>query len=303
MSLTFAVSFLTLKQLTVTGVVTGCIYGLVGLGLNVIFNATGLLNFAQGSFVVLGGFLLYATTHSWHLPLVPAILLTIVIATAAGMVVELVVVRLGRTGGGEERLIVSGTALLAVTYLFNAISDVVWGQNPLPVPQFTSGNSLHLAGAVITPQQVWVVGVTVAVVALFALFFQRTSLGIAMRAAALNPDAARGVGISVARMSLLAFALGCALAAVGGVLITPITGVSSGDSLNFVVYGFTAALLGGLGDARGAILGGILLGLIEAVSSAYIASDYSTAVPMAVLIIVFMVRPGGILGVGVASRV
>lgn len=299
----FAVSFLTLKQLAVTGVVVGCIYGLIGLGLTVIFNATGLLNFAQGSFVVLGGFLMYAATQSWGLPLVPAIAVTLVLAGAIGGAVELVVVQLGRTGSGEDRLIGSGTALLAVTYLFTAISGWIWGVNPLAVREFTPGPSFHLAGAVITRQQTWVVGVTLVVVVLFALFFQRTSLGIAMRAAALNSDAARGVGISVKRMSLLAFVVGCALAAVGGILVTPITGASSDGGLNFVVYGFTAALLGGLGDPRGAILGGVVLGLIESLSGAFIASDYQTAVPMVVLILVFMVRPGGILGVGLASRV
>lgn len=299
----FAVSFLTIKQLAVTGVVVGCIYGLIGLGLTVIFNATGLLNFAQGSFVVLGGYLLYATNQTWGIPLVPAVLVTILLAAVIGGIVEFVVVQVGRTGSGEARLIVSGTALLAVTYLFNALFSTIWGPNPVAVPEFSSGLPFNVAGAIITRQQAWIVGITVLLVVGFALFFRRTTLGVAMRAAALNSDAARGVGISVKRMSLLAFVLGCALAAIGGILITPITGASSGDALNYVVYGFTAALLGGLGDARGAILGGILLGLIESISGAFISSDYQTALPMVVLIIVFLARPGGILGVGLASRV
>ena len=301
--MTAAVSLLTVKQLSVSGVVTGCVYGLIALGLSVIFNATGLINFAQGAFVVLGGFLLYNTTQTWGLPLIPAVLITIVMTAALGALVELVVIRLRRGGGGEDRLIGSGMALLAVVYLLTAAADWIWGVNPLAVPEFTSGNSFNLAGAVITQQQVWVVGVTIVVVVLFALFFQRTTLGIAMRASALNADAARGVGISVKRMSLIAFALGCGLAVIAGILITPITGTSSGDSLTFVVYGFSAALLGGLGDSRGAIVGGVALGLIESVSGAFISSNWQTALPMVVMILVFLVRPGGILGVGMASRV
>jgi branched-chain amino acid transport system permease protein len=293
-----AVSLTTVEQLAVTGVVIGCIYALIALGFNVIFNATGLLNFAQGDFLLFGGLLLYATSHTFDLPLVPAILLAVAGVGALGGIVQLGVMRQVR----GEGLIGAGTALLGVSFLFTAVASWIWGVDPLPVPEFTPGPAYSVGNVYITRQQVWVVGVTVLVVLLFQLFYQRTRLGIAMRAAALNPGAARGVGISVEWMALLALIIGAALAGVGGVLVTPITGVVVGGGLVFVVKGFTAAILGGLGDSRGAIVGGITLGLVESVSAAFISSGYQEAVPMVVLILVFIIRPGGILGVGLASR-
>lgn len=297
-----AVSWLTVQQLAVTGVVIGCIYAIVALGFNVIFNATGLLNFAQGHFVLLGGFLLFAAARTWDIPLIPAIIVALLLVGAAGAIVHLAVVRLVRAEAGEARVIQTGTALLAVAFLITAVASWIWGVDPVPVPEFTPGPPFFLGDVVITRQQTWVVGVTVAVVILFTLFFLRTNLGISMRAAALNPGAARGVGISVERMALLAFVIGCALAGLGGILITPINGVIVGGGLIFVVKAFTAAVLGGLGDPRGAIVGGIVLGVLESVSAAFIASGYQEAVPMVILILVFMLRPGGIMGVGLAAR-
>jgi branched-chain amino acid transport system permease protein len=297
-----AVSWLTIQQLAVTGVVVGCIYAIVALGFNVIFNATGLLNFAQGHFVLLGGFLLFAAARTWDLPLIPAILIALLLVGAAGAVVQLLVVRLVRAEAGEARMIQTGTALLAIAFLITAVASWIWGVDPVPVPEFTPGPPFLLGDVVITRQQTWVVGVTVAVVILFSLFFLKTNLGISMRAAALNAGAARGVGISVERMALLAFVIGCALAGLGGILITPINGVIAGGGLVFVVKAFTAAVLGGLGDPRGAIVGGIVLGVVESLSAAFIASGYQEAVPMVVLILVFLLRPGGIMGVGLAAR-
>ena len=297
-----AVSWLTIQQLAVTGVVVGCIYAIVALGFNVIFSATGLLNFAQGNFVLLGGFLFFTAAITWEIPLIPAIIVALVLVGAAGAIVQLAVVRLVRAQAGEARVIQTGTALLAVAFLITAVASWIWGVDPVPVPEFTPGPPFFLGDVVITRQQAWVVGVTIAVVFLFTLFFLRTNLGISMRAAALNPDAARGVGISVERMALLAFVIGCALAGLGGILITPINGVFVGAGLIFTVKAFTAAVLGGLGDPRGAIVGGIVLGLLESVSAAFISSGYQEAVPMVVLILVFMFRPGGIMGVGLAAR-
>ena len=297
-----AVSWLTIQQLAVTGVVVGCIYAIVALGFSVIFSATGLLNFAQGHFVLLGGFLLFTAAITWDIPLIPAIIVALLLVGAAGAIVQFAVVRLVRAEAGEARVIQTGTALLAVAFLITAVASWIWGVDPVPVPEFTPGPPFFLGDVVITRQQAWVVAVTVAVVFLFTLFFLRTNLGISMRAAALNPDAARGVGISVERMALLAFVIGCMLAGLGGILITPINGVIVGGGLIFTVKAFTAAVLGGLGDPRGAIVGGIVLGLLESVSAAFISSGYQEAVPMVVLILVFMFRPGGIMGVGLAAR-
>ncbi len=293
-----AVSLATVEQLAVSGVVVGCVYALIALGFNVIFNATGLINFAQGEFVLFGGFFLYTASILLDLPLVPALLLAIAAVSVIGASVQLGVIRFAR---GEGH-IGAGASLIGVSLLMVAIASWAWGADPLPVREFTPGEPYRLGDVLITRQQLWVIGVTIVVVVGFQLFFQRTSLGVAMRAAAQNADAARGSGISVERMSLMAFIIGAALAALGGVLITPILGVAAYGGLTLVLKGFTAAMLGGLGDPRGAVIGGLALGLVEQVSAAFISSGYQEAVPMAMLILVLMLRPGGILGVGVASR-
>lgn len=298
MSPVLAVSLVTLEQLAVSGFVIGCIYALAALGFNAIFNATGIINFAQGDFLVLGGFFFYAASTTWHLSLIPAAAVSLVIVSAIGGVVQLVIVRPGRGKGHIGR----GASLIGVSLLVTAITADVWGVNPLAVREFTPGLPYFLGEVVITRQQVWIVAVTLIVVVLLQLFFQRTTAGISMRAASLNPDAARAVGISVQRMALLAFVLAAALGAIGGILITPITSVSYSTGFALTIKGFTAAILGGIGSMYGAVVGGVTLGLIESLSAAYITSGYQSAVPMAVLILVFMVRPGGILGTSV-SRV
>lgn len=290
-----AVSLLTLEQLAVSGVVVGCVYALVALGFNAIFNATGIINFAQGEFVLLGGFLFYAATTSFELPLIPAIMVALAIIAVVGAAIQLAVVRPSRGAGHIGR----GASLIGVSLLVVAVTGAIWGVNPLPVREFTPSAPIILGGVVITRQQIWIVGITLVVVLLLQLFFQRTTAGIGMRAASLNPDAARAVGVSVQRMALLAFVLAAVLGGIGGVLLTPLTGVSSTAGLTFTLKGFSAAILGGFGNMTGAVIGGITLGLIESLSAAYITSGYQAAVPLIVLILVFMIRPGGILGVSI----
>lgn len=293
---TVEIPFGTLGQLAVSGVAVGCVYALVALGFNAIFNATGIVNFAQGNLVLWGGFLFYAGTQTMKLPLVASALIALAGVALIGAVVQLGVVRPARGTGHIGR----GASLIGVALLSEALTAMIWGVDALPVPEFTPGVPFSLGSVVITRQQIWIVAVTVIVVLCLQLFFRRTTAGIAMRAASLNPGAARGVGISVERMALLAFVLAAVLGGIGGILITPLTGVSVIGGFSFTLKGFTAAVLGGLGDMFGAILGGIVLGLIESLSAAFISSGYQPAVSMAVLILAFLLRPGGILGVAVS---
>lgn len=292
------ISLSTAGQLAVSGLVVGCIYALVALGFNVIFNATDILNFAQGEFLLLGGFAFYTGTITLHLPLITGALFSIAVVAIVGAITQLVVVRFAR----GEGLMGAGAALIGVSFLAVAIMSWIWGVNPLPVREFTPGKPFFVGQVAITRQQVWIVAITILVIICFHLFFQRTNIGIAMRAASLNPSAARGVGISVERMALWAFVLGSALAAIGGILITPTTGVLASGGFVLTLKGFTAAILGGIGNPIGAIVGGLALGLIESLSVGFISSGYQQAVPMLLLILILMVRPGGILGVGLSAR-
>lgn len=293
-----AVSVATLGQLAVSGVVVGCVYALAALGFNAVYNATGIINFAQGELVLWGGFLFYAGSQSLHLPLILSALLALAAIALIGALIQLGVVRQGRGSGHIGR----GASLIGVALLSTAITAAVWGVDPLPVPEFTPGTPFSVDGVVVTQQQIWIVAMTFCVVFFLQVFFRRTTAGIAMRAASSNPDAARGVGVSVQQMALMAFVLAAVLGGIGGILITPLTGVAFSGGFALTLKGFTAAILGGLGNIVGAVVGGVALGLIESLSAAFISSGYQPAVPMAVLILVFLLRPGGILGVAV-SRV
>jgi branched-subunit amino acid ABC-type transport system permease component len=155
----------------------------------------------------------------------------------------------------------------------------------------------------ITPQQFLILGATVAVIIALWVFFRRTVVGLAMRAASLNSDAARGVGVMTDRTAVIAFGLSAGLAAIGGVLVTPLAGADPvTGAFIFTLKGFAAAALGGLGSFPGAVYGGLALGLVESLSGAYISSSWQAAVPFAVLLLIFFLRPGGIVGATVGHR-
>jgi branched-chain amino acid transport system permease protein len=297
--LPLAVSATTWGQLMVTGIGLGCVYALVAAGFNITYNATGLINFAQGNFVIIGGLIFFTASTTWNLPHLPAALVAVLLTGAMGAVVQFAIT--GRTRGEGE--IGAGIATLGIALLAVAISAQLWGLNVVAVPLFLSGNSVIVGGVAITPQQFLIVGATVAVIVLLWLFFKRTIVGIAMRAASLNRDAARGVGVVTERTAVIAFGLSAALAAIGGVLVTPLAGADPvAGAFIFTLKGFAAAALGGLGSFPGAIFGGLALGLVESCSAAYIGSSWQGSVPFIVLLLIFFLRPGGIVGATVGHR-
>lgn len=291
-----AVSSATVGQLSISGVVTGCVYALVAVGFNIIFNGAGMINFAQGEFVVLGGFLFYALTTGLGLPLLPAVVLAVAGVALVGVLIQVGVVRVAR----GEGVIGRDVATLGVALLLIAFMAAVWGVDPLPVRAFTPGDPVLSGTVTMSRQDVWIVVATIAAAGLLQLFFSRTTMGISIRAASLNASAARGVGLSVNRIAMLSWALGAGLAGLAGVLITPTTGVAVTGAFVFTLNGFAAAILGGLGSMVGALVGGLTLGLVTSLSAAFIPSGWQGAVPMLVLLLVLMARPSGILGRGPA---
>jgi branched-chain amino acid transport system permease protein len=284
----------TLGQFVISGLSVGCIYGLVGIGFAVIYNASGIVNFAQGSFVMLGGIVTYALYSLAHLPLLAAVLLAPVLVGAIGLLMEWSVIRpLWRR---QAPILILILATLAVQVLLENATLHAVGTDPHSFPPFSSGDPIRVGRISVAAQSLWIVGCSLALVAVLRLFYTRTLTGKAMRACAVNRDVASLLGIPVERMLAYAFVLSAALGAAGGVLITPTQYTAFHVALPFGISGFVAAIIGGFGNAGGAFVGGLVLGVTESLAVAFIASGYKEVVTFTLLLIILLVRPTGLFG-------
>ncbi len=281
-----------LLQFLVTGLTVGAIYAMVAIGFNIIYNVTEIINLAQGEFVMLGGLVMVSVHVSLGLPLLLAFPVTVLVVTLVGILLDRLAIRPIRKPSVMTLII----ATVAASIIIKGLAMIIWGKSPYDLPAFSGRTPIDIGGVIIQPQYLWVIGFLVAVAAGLTLFFNRTILGKAMGACADNPDAARLVGINVRHMVLLSFALSAAIGAVAGLTLTPIALMDYDRGAMLAIKGFGAAILGGLGSFPGAILGGLILGLIESLSAGMLASGYKDAYALIILLAVLFIRPSGILG-------
>jgi branched-chain amino acid transport system permease protein len=280
-------------QFIITGLTVGAVYAMVAIGFNIIYNVTEVLNLAQGEFVMLGGLVMVFMHVSLGLPLVIAFAATVGVVTLVGVALERAAIRPMRQPTVMKLII----ATVAGSIILKGIAMVIWGKSPYDLPAFSGRTPIQLpAGGVVQPQYLWVIGFLVIIAILLTLFFNRTLLGKAMSACADNADAARLVGINVESMVLLSFAMSAAIGAVAGLTMTPIALMDYDRGAMLAVKGFGAAILGGLGSFPGAILGGLILGLIESLGAGLLTSGYKDAYALIILLAVLFLRPSGILG-------
>jgi branched-chain amino acid transport system permease protein len=265
---------------------------MVAVGFNIIYNVTEIINFAQGEFVMLGGLIMVFCHVGMGLPLVPAFLLTMILVTLVGMLLD----RLAISPIRQPTVLTLIIATIAASILLKGTAMFVWGKDPFDLPAFSGRTPINFLGAVIQPQYFWVIGLLILIVIVLTVFFERTILGKAMSACADNPDAASLVGINVKRMILLSFALSAAIGAVAGIVVTPISLMEYDRGAMLAVKGFGAAVLGGLGSFPGAVMGGLILGAVESLGAGLISSGYKDAFALIVLLIVLFFRPSGIFG-------
>jgi len=281
-----------LLQYLITGLTVGSIYAMVALGFNIIYNVTEIINLAQGEFVMLGGLTMSSLHASLGLPLLPAFILTVVLVTLMGALLDRLAIQPIRRPSVLTLII----ATIAASIIIKGSAMLSWGKNPYDLPAFSGREPIHILGAIIQPQYLWVIGFLVVVVVVMTLFFEKSITGKAMRACADNPNAASLVGINVKRMILLSFSLSAAIGAVAGIIVTPISLMTYDRGAMLAVKGFGAVVLGGLGSFPGAILGGIILGSIESFGSGLISSGYKDAFALIVLLAVLFFKPSGLLG-------
>jgi branched-chain amino acid transport system permease protein len=276
----------------------GCIYAIVAVGFTIIYNTTGVINFAQGEFVMIGAMVAAVLMAKFSfLVAFPAAVLAgcLVGAVLAGFVL----IPLKRAAVLTLIIITIGASIA-----IQGIAQFLWGETAIPVPPFTGipgegfveDRSFHLLGAVIRAQELWVVAVTALIVIGMTLFFRYTLIGQAMRACETNPAGARLVGISVRRMVVLSFVMAAGLGALAGLTVSPVfyARVNMGTALG--LKGFCAAVLGGLGNFSGGIIAGIVLGIVESLTGGLLWSDYKDAVAFVILLAILLIRPEGLLG-------
>lgn len=284
--------FSTLLQFLIGGLSVGCIYGLVGIGFSVLYNASGIINFAQGGFVMLGGMLTYVLYSLVGIPLVPAMLAAIALVSCLGLAIEWAIIRPLRLRHASVFMMMLATLscqILIENSTLHFIDD-----KPHSIPYFSPGPPLQFLGAAVGLQIIWIVGISLLLVFLLGVLYNRTSFGRAMRACAINPDIARILGIKVERMVAAGFMLSAALGAIGGILITPTQYTAFHIGVPFTVSGFIAAIIGGLGNPLGAFVGGLALGVLQAVGAVFIDAGYKNVVAFSILLILLFVRPQGL---------
>jgi branched-chain amino acid transport system permease protein len=294
------VAIAALVQFVFAGLTVGAIYGLVAVGLNIIFNATGAVNFAQGEFAMLGGMLGAALLGATGLPLPAVITLTVAAVTLIGVVLERLAINPVPPGADVLNLII---ITIGASILLKGAVMVTLGKNAAGLPAFTGERPLRLLGATILPQALWILGVALAIMGLLHFFFTRTLVGKAMQAVAIDREAARLCGIKVGRMVMLSFALGAAVGAMAGIIITPMTLTIYDAGTMLGLKGFAAAVAGGLGNTFGGIAGGLLLGLLEALGGGLIASEFKDVLAFLLLLFLLFFRPRGLFGRAESERV
>jgi branched-chain amino acid transport system permease protein len=277
-------------QFLLSGLVVGSIYGLVGVGFTGIYNVTGIVNFAQGDFAVVGAMTAIALNTA-GIPLLPAALLAIAITCVLAALIERTTIRPVR-----ENVIRGIIVTIGVGVVIQGAVVILWGTDAQPMPAFSGERPIEMFGATLLPQSLWVIFTAAVLVAALYLFFQHTYLGKMFRACAMNPFAARLVGMRVATMSAISFMLSGALGAVAGIIIAPIALTQYDSGLQLGIKGFVACIIGGFGNPIGAALGGLLLGILEAFAAGYVSSGYKSAIAFVLLLAFLFLRPGGLLG-------
>jgi branched-chain amino acid transport system permease protein len=281
-----------LPQLLATGVMIGAIYALLALCFYVVHAGTGVINFAQGDFVVIGLVFIWVSFVGWGLPLYLSIPLTIL---ATGLVVA-ALERVAIAPAGNHDPITPLLVTLAVGILIRSVIQLVWGAQPRAVPHYSGDTPILLGGAAILPQAIWIVGGTLVILAILYFFFTHTLFGLAMRGAASDREGAQVIGVNAKLISFYAFGMSALISGATGVIVAPIVNADPFVGLDFSLKGFAGAVLGGIDKPHSAVLGGLFIGILETLIAGLVSSEYRNLFVFGILMVVLVVRPNGLLG-------
>jgi len=292
--------FIKFLMQLINGINVGSIYALIALGYTMVYGIAKLINFAHGDIIMVGAYTCLLSINVLHLPWYLAVGLSIIVCAVLGVVMEKVAYKPLRSASRISLLITA----IGMSYLLESSFQLIFTSNPKPFPSFISLPALKLGPISISGNYYVTFLVSVVLMVVLNAFVQNTNTGKAMRAVSEDEGAARLMGINVDRTISITFAIGSALAAVAGILycssypvVTPYIGALPG------IKAFIAAVLGGIGSIPGAVLGGFILGIVEAMTKAYISSKLTDAIVFTVLILMLVFKPSGILGKNVKEKV
>jgi branched-chain amino acid transport system permease protein len=286
-------------QYTLSGLSTGAIYALIGIGFSIIYNATGIINFAQGEFVMLGGMLTLLFLETFKLPLSAAIPCAIAASTVAGMLFERLAIRPLRQPTPINLVIIT----IGGSILIRGLSMLLWGKDTHAIPPFSGEEPIAIGGATILPQHLWILGITLIIIAANKFYFYHTICGKAMRACSYNRRAAGLVGIDVRRMVLFSFIISSAMGSVAGIIVAPLTMTAYDVGVMLGLKGFCAAIIGGMSSGVSTVIGGLILGVLESLGAGLISSGYKDAIAFIILLLILFIRPQGLFGKAQSERV
>ena len=285
-------------QFLFSGLATGAIYALAALGFTLIYNACGVINFVQGDFLMLSAMTTSALLmHGVNYP--GAALAGIAVTVLIGVVLYQYAIKPAKDANVVSLIIIT----IGASIFIQGMVQILLGKNQQVLPSFSGDTPLNILQAFILPQSLWVLGTSALMVLACAVFFRYSLSGKAMLAVASNKLAAQAVGIPVHRILQLSFGLSALLGAIAGIVAAPITTTSYDIGLMLGMKGFVAATLGGLGSGGGAVLGGLLIGILEALVAGYISSAYKDAAPFVLIIFILIAMPQGLLGAAPRERV
>lgn len=282
------------------GLRSGSIYALIALGYTMVYGIAKMINFAHGDIIMVGAYTLYVSMSLYHISVIPAVVITIVTCSVLGIAIEKIAYKPLRNAPSLAVLITA----IGMSYLLQNLSLLIFKANPIKFNSIITMKTMHIGNIAITGTTIITLIVTVISMVALTLFIQKTKTGYAMRAVSEDKQASSLMGINVNRTISITFAIGSALAAVAGVLyvcqyqtLLPTMGALPG------IKAFVAAVLGGIGNIPGAMLGGILLGIIESMSKAYINSQIADAIVFGILVLVLLIKPSGLLGINRTEKV
>jgi branched-chain amino acid transport system permease protein len=283
---------LDVLQLFVSGLANGCVYGLIALGFVLIYKATEQVNFAQGDMMMLGAYVTLGLTNTQFLglPFWFSVPMAVIIMGVFGYLLDLFVLR--RMFGQSQIAVVILT--IALGFVLRFFAGLIWGHEPVSLESPIVGKDVRFGGLVLGLDEVMIIFVTVALTVALYFYFNLTRLGIAMQASSQNQLAAYYMGIPVKRVNSLIWALAGAVAAIAGILFASKGSIDPSTGL-LGIKAFAAAVIGGFGSLPGALLGGVIVGLIEPFAARYIAPGYSQIMPYLLLFLILVFRPHGIL--------
>jgi branched-chain amino acid transport system permease protein len=286
-------------QIVIGGLLQGSVFAMVALGFSLVFRVTGAINLVQGAFCIIGALSMYSLGQVLGWPAALAALGAAAIVVVAGLAIGAAVFV-----PGLSRLPVSGMLIMTagLLTLVEGAALLIWGSQPYALPPFSGEAPVEVFGLRVTTQGFWIAAVTLAVIAGLWYLLMRTTTGKALRACAENPTAARLMGIDVPRETLLSFALAAFIGGLGGIVVGPITSLEFDTGRFFTIYGFVAVAIGGLGSFVGAVVGGLLLGVVEQLAAGYVSSLFANSLAFGMLLVVLLWRPSGLFSSGPQRR-